>query len=308
VVGAGPAGLAFAERLARAGWQVSVYERNREIGGLLATGVPPFKLERSLLARRRDWLEAAGVRFALGCTVDGARVRQLVAGHDALFLGTGGQRPRAVDLSGRETPGVVEALDLLAAVGAGRGPDLGGARVLVLGGGDTAMDCARSALRLGAAGVTLAYRGPAQRLRASPGEAAAARAEGVDFLYEHVPLAVAGGERVGTVSFATAHGERSVACERVILAFGQQPDPQDWLAALGVATDEAGRIRVDAAGRTSNPRVYAGGDNTRGPDLVVQAVAAGRRAAEGLLAAPPPRRARGARMPAARLPGRELPA
>jgi glutamate synthase (NADPH/NADH) small chain len=282
VIGAGPAGLAFAERLSRAAWTVTLVDRNPEIGGLLATGVPPFKLDRALLARRRQWLEEAGVELVLGVTVDGARARALADGNDVLFLGTGAQRPRSVDLPGRDRGGVLEALAFLAAVSGGRAPALTGLRVLVLGGGDTAMDCARSALRLGA-DVTLAYRGPRERLRASPTEARAADEEGVRFLFGHRPLAVEGAQEVTAVRFAADGGERSVACDRVVLALGQAPAPPAWLAALGVETDDIGLIRVDASGRTSNPRVFAGGDNSHGPGLVVTAIAAGRRAAEAVL-------------------------
>ncbi len=295
VIGAGPAGLAFAERLSRAGWAVAVLDRNAEVGGLLATAVPTFKLDRALLARRRAWLAAAGVDFHLGVTVDRARAEHLLAENDVLFLGTGAQRPRAVAMPGADRLGVLEALTFLAAVAAGRGPDLRGARVLVLGGGDTAMDCARSALRLGAA-VTVAYRGPRERLRASPKEVLAAEEEGARLLFEHRPLAVEGAHGARAVRFAVLGEERSVPCERVVLAVGQEPDPPVWLDALGVATEARGLIRVDASGRTTNPRVFAGGDNCHGPGLVVTAVAAGRRAAEALLAhrLPPARQPRSA--------------
>jgi glutamate synthase (NADPH/NADH) small chain len=284
IIGAGPAGLACAERLNAAGWTVTVYDRNREIGGLLATGVPPFKLDKALLARRRGWLQAAGVRLELGSELDGARVRQLAADHDAVFLGIGAQRPRPLHLPGRDLPGVLDALGLLANLNAGQAPDLEGGRVLVLGGGDTAMDCARSALRLGAAGVTIAYRGPESRLRATPGEVQAAREEGAGFLFGHSPIALIGDGRIQGVRFATEGGEVQVGCDWVIPALGQVPAPPDWLADLGVATDDSGRIRVDPEGRTSNPRVYAGGDASQGPDLVVTALAAGRRAAAAILA------------------------
>jgi glutamate synthase (NADPH/NADH) small chain len=283
VIGAGPAGLACAERLNAAGWTVTVHDRHHEIGGLLATGLPAFRIGKAFLARRREWLAAAGVRFVLGVVVDEAQIRGLAAAHDVLFLGTGAQRPRAIDLPGREKPGVLEALGFLAAVNAGEAPPLDGRRVLVLGGGDTAMDCARSALRLGAT-VTVAYRGPESRLRAAPAELAETRAEGAGFAFEHSPVAIVGADGVEAVRFATPSGEQPLACDCVILALGQQPDPPPWLATLGVATDDTGRIRVDAEGRTSSPRVYAGGDASHGPDLVVTALAAGRRAAAAILA------------------------
>lgn len=281
VIGAGPAGLACAERLNAAGWTVTLYDRNREIGGLLSTGVPPFKLDKTLLTRRRAWLEAAGVRFVLGKGVDGALAERLLAERDVLFLGIGAQRARSFTLPGRDKAGVLDALGFLAAVNEGQAPDLHGGRVLVLGGGDTAIDCARSALRLGAR-VTLAYRGPEQRLRAAPAEVQAARDEGVGLLLDHRPTAVLGTERVTGVRFATPSGEQVVDCDWVIPAFGQQPDPPDWLTDLGVATDAEGRIRCDPEGRTTHPRVYTGGDASQGPDLVVTALAAGRRAAAAI--------------------------
>ncbi len=283
VIGAGPAGLACAERLNAAGWTVTLHDRNREIGGLLATGVPPFKLDKSLLARRRAWLEAAGVRFALGVEVDQSLALRLAAEHDVLFLGIGAQRPRTVPLPGWDKGGVLDPLSFLAGVNSGLAPDLRGTRVLVLGGGDTAIDCARSALRLGAV-VTLAYRGPQARLRAAPAEVESAREEGAQLLLEHRPAEILGGDRLEAVRFDTPVGARRIDCDWVIPAFGQQPDPPAWLAGLGVETEPDGHIRCDGEGRTSHPRIYSGGDASGGPELVVTALAAGRRAARAILA------------------------
>jgi glutamate synthase (NADPH/NADH) small chain len=279
VIGAGPAGLACADRLAREGVAVTIYDRNPAAGGLLANGVPPFKLDKTLLARRVARLEAMGVRFELGVTVDAQRFDQLLGNHDAVFLGTGAQRSRPVSLPGRELPGVLDALDFLAAVNAGTAPSLLGKRVLVLGGGDSAMDCARSVRRLGAA-VAVATRGD---FRASPKEIEAAREEGVELLAQHVPRSLLGSEAVEGVCFDTSGTARDLPADRVILALGQVPAPPSWLAAHGVMLDEAGRIVVDGQGRTTHPNLYAGGDNTRGPDLVVTAMADGRHAAEGML-------------------------
>ncbi|MDQ1315848.1 MAG: glutamate synthase small chain, partial [Pseudomonadota bacterium] len=279
VIGAGPAGLACADRLVREGVAVTIYDRNPAAGGLLANGVPPFKLDKTLLARRVARLEAMGVRFELGVTVDAQRFDQLLGNHDAVFLGTGAQRSRPVSLPGRELPGVLDALDFLAAVNAGTAPSLLGKRVLVLGGGDSAMDCARSVRRLGAA-VAVATRGD---FRASPKEIKAAREEGVELLAQHVPQSLLGSGVVEGVRFDTSATARDLPADRVILALGQVPAPPSWLAAHGVILDESGRIVVDGQGRTTHPNLYAGGDNTRGPDLVVTAMADGRHAAEGML-------------------------
>ncbi|MBI5040740.1 MAG: FAD-dependent oxidoreductase [Gammaproteobacteria bacterium] len=281
VIGAGPAGLACAERLARAGIAVSVYDREPRIGGLLASGVPSFKLEPAVLDRRESALRALGIEFALGVEVDAARIRALRTRHAAVFIGTGAQRPRTVNLPGQNLAGVHEGLAFLRAVKTGE-IDLTGHRVLVLGGGDTAMDCVRSALRLGAE-ATVVYRGTETQLRASKREAKAAREEGARFVFEHRPLAIEGDAQVRGVRFATADGKQLLHCDLVILAFGFVADPPAWLAAIEVETDAQGRIRIDTQGRTSQPKIFAGGDNTHGPDLVVTALASGRRAAEAML-------------------------
>jgi glutamate synthase (NADPH/NADH) small chain len=281
VIGAGPAGLACADRLIRAGAAVTVFDRNRVAGGLLATGVPAFKLDKTQLARRIARLESLGVRFEQGVEVDAERFADLLDSHDAVFLGTGAQRSRPVSLPGRGLDRVGDALEFLAAVNAGVAPRLDGERVLVLGGGDSAMDCARAARRLGAQ-VTAATRGA---FRASPKELEAAREEGVTLLENHAPQALTGDGSVSGARLESGGKPVELAVDRVILALGQVPAPPPWLVAHGVKLDEAGRIVVDARGRTGHARLYAGGDNTRGPDLVVTAMAAGRLAAEGMLEA-----------------------
>ncbi|MEN8167150.1 MAG: FAD-dependent oxidoreductase [Pseudomonadota bacterium] len=169
VIGAGPAGLACAEHLNRAGVEVTLYDRATRIGGLLQSAIPSFKLDKALLTRRQELLEQAGIRFQLGRSIDGKALRGLIDTNHAVFLALGAQNPRKVDLPGRELPGVTPALGWLTKLNAGEREPLDGKRVLVLGGGDTAMDCARAALRLGAS-VTIAYRGPEDCLRASPKE------------------------------------------------------------------------------------------------------------------------------------------
>lgn len=285
VIGAGPAGLACAGQLVQDGCEVTVYDRQPVVGGLLASGVPPFKLDKSLLERRRQLLQAQGVRFELGVEVDEAQLRTLLASHDALFLGLGAPLSRDLGLHGRELTGVTDALSYLAEVNCtGGGTTLAGRRVLVLGGGDSAMDCARAALRQGAGRVTVVYRRDESLMRASPKEVELAREEGVHFIFERRPVAVLGIGAVNGMLFdIPGEGQERIDCDAVIFAVGQLLQPPAWLGRLGVATDAEGRIRIDAQGRTSHPQIYAGGDNTHGPDLVVTAIAAGRRAAGGML-------------------------
>jgi glutamate synthase (NADPH/NADH) small chain len=286
VIGAGPAGLACADELNKAGFQVTVHDRQREAGGLLAYGVPSFKLDKASVARRRNLLQDAGVRLPV-VEVDELMLHRLVAGNDAVFLGVGTQTPRPANLPGAGLAGVIDGLSFLSALNAsllgepGTPPDLRDRRVLVLGGGDTAMDCARSAVRHGASRVTVAYRRGPEMMRASPKEIAAAREEGVDFVFHKIPQAFVGTGLIEAVRFES--GE--LACDAAIVAFGQLADRPAWLGRLGVETDADGFIMVDGDGRTTNPKLFAGGDNTHGPDLVVTAVAAGREAGRAMAAA-----------------------
>lgn len=181
--------------------------------------------------------------------------------------------------------GVTNALSYLQQVNQGdNGADITGKRVLVIGGGDSAVDCARSAIRQGAAEVTIAYRGTEEAMRATPKEKQAAWEEGVRMKMEYAPTQVLGDESVSGVRFDNLVSDQEIIdCDTVIFAVGQINKPQPWMTRLGITTSQRGAIMVDINGRTSNPRIYAGGDNTLGPDLVVTAVAAGRRAAKGML-------------------------
>ncbi len=229
VIGAGPAGLSCAERLNRAGVEVTVYDLLDKIGGLLQTGVPAFKLDKASLAQRQALLEKAGICFMLGTPVDSSVLSCLLDQTDAIFLGLGAQKPRSIGLVGETLPGVEQALSWLEKINNGDRPSLTGQRVLIIGGGDTAMDCARSALRLGAQ-VNVAYRGPEERLRASPKEIALAREEGARFLFNHVPLECEGNSKIESVRFETSDGVAVIETEQVILALGQQPSPPACLA------------------------------------------------------------------------------
>ncbi|OHE82305.1 MAG: glutamate synthase [Lysobacterales bacterium GWF1_69_6] len=306
VVGAGPAGLACADRLVRAGIEAHVFDRHAQVGGLLSYGIPAFKLEKSVMDVRRAVLEGMGVRFHLGTEVDAALGGELLRDFDALFLGTGATTPVDAGLPGQSLPGVLSALPFLVANARrqrgerhpGDPPvELAGRRVLVLGGGDTAMDCVRSALRLGAAQVTCAYRRGEADMPGSRREVKNARDEGVRFLFHRQPLAIEGtGHATGvrlvetraaagrTGAIETVPGSEQVeGADVVILSFGFRPSPAPWWGEHGIALDAAGRVRTDgASGATSHPKVFAGGDNVRGADLVVTAVHDGREAAHAI--------------------------
>lgn len=294
VVGSGPAGLACADVLARLGVEVHVIDRAPVAGGLLSLGIPAFKLPRGIVARRVKLLEDAGVRFALGISV-GKDVawRDLANEFDAVFAGTGAARPVTLDLPGADNASVMTADVFLRAVAAKdwKLPDasfqietLKGRRVSVLGGGDTALDCARTAVRLGAASVSLVARRAKDALRARPSDLARAETEGVSLLCGRTfsslsisPDGTLNGLALRNVANPDEPSE-TLPADVVIVAYGFRPVPDGELQTLGVAYDNAGRIVTDDEGRTSAPKLWAGGDAVLGPALVNRAFADGRRA------------------------------
>lgn len=313
IVGAGPAGLAAADRLARAGVAATVFDRYEEIGGLLTFGIPPFKLDKETVKLRRRVLEGMGVEFRLGVEIGrDLPFDALLERYDAVFVGTGAYREVAAGLPGDDLPGVMPALPFLIAnvrrllgsdAGSDASLDLRGKHVVVLGGGDTGMDCNRTAIRLGAASVTCVYRRDEANMPGSRREVKNAREEGVRFLFNRQPLDVLGSERVEGVRVvetrlvadgrnrarpeAIAGSEERLRADVVIVAFGFRPSPPDWCVDAGIDVDDSGRLKVGGTGRlpyqTTNPRVFAGGDNVRGADLVVRAVHDGREAAASIV-------------------------
>ena len=309
VVGAGPAGLSCADRLRRAGIAVDVFDRQREIGGLLTFGIPPFKLDKAVVRTRRDVLEGMGVRFHLNVEIGrDLAFDSLLADYDAVFLGTGAYTFVDGELPGRELDGVHDALPFLIA-NANRllddqpvppALDLNGKHVVVLGGGDTGMDCNRTSIRLGAASVTCVYRRDEASMPGSRREVGYSREEGVKFLFHRQPLELVGdqgrvrGVRVVTTELVDSGDGRprprnvegsatELRADVVIQAFGFRPSPPAWCAEYGIALDASGRIVAGGNGRlpfqTGHAKIFAGGDNMRGADLVVRAVHDGREAA-----------------------------
>jgi glutamate synthase (NADPH) small chain len=314
IVGAGPAGLACADILVRNGVKPVVFDRHPRIGGLLTFGIPPFKLEKEVMETRRTLMEGMGVEFRLDCEIGaGLGLDELLAGYDAVFLGMGTYTPVQGGFAGEELPGVHAALPYLVANirhqlalpdAAHALISMAGKRVVVLGGGDTAMDCNRTALRQGAESVTCTYRRDEDNMPGSRRDYRNSREEGVEFLFNRQPIEIVGTGRVEGVKLietrlgaADARGRRVpmpvagsehiVPADAVIIAFGFLPSPPHWLAAHGIRLHDNGRVRVAAgahnAFQTTNPKVFAGGDMVRGSDLVVTAVFEGREAARGIL-------------------------
>ena len=312
VIGAGPAGLGCADVLTRNGVQAVVYDKNREFGGLLTFGIPEFKLEKEVVKRRREVLEGMGVEFVLDTEV-GTDVQfdQLLEEYDAVFLGMGTYTYMKGGFPGEDKEGVYEALPYLVAnnkkqleLDSPDYVDLAGQKVVVLGGGDTAMDCNRTAIRQGADSVQCAYRRDEENMPGSRREVNNAREEGVEFLWNRQPVEVVGNGKVEGIKVVTTalgepdeRGRRSpqaipgseeiIAADAVVIAFGFRPSPAPWFSDYGVEIDDGGRVVAPEQGacafQTTNPKIFAGGDMVRGSDLVVTAVWEGRQAAEGIL-------------------------
>jgi glutamate synthase (NADPH/NADH) small chain len=315
IVGAGPAGLAAADVLARQGIRSVVYDAYPEVGGLLTYGIPPFKLEKHVITQRRKILEGMGVQFVLNTRIgEDKTFDELLDEFDAVFLGMGTYKYVRGGFPGEELTGVHEALPYLVAnayreLGYEEQStpyvDLAGKRVVVLGGGDTGMDCNRTAIRQGAASVQCAYRRDEQNMPGSRREVQNSKEEGVQFLFNRQPVEIVGEDHVSGVKVITtklgaagadgrrrpepiAGTEEILPADAVVIAFGFQPDPADWFEDYSIATLPSGRVRVASLGeylfQTTNPKVFAGGDMVRGSDLVVTAVFEGREAAKGIAA------------------------
>jgi glutamate synthase (NADPH/NADH) small chain len=294
VVGAGPAGLACAGELASRGFEVAVFDAHDEVGGTVRTAIAPYRQVLDPLPAEREALKRLGVEFRFGVRIESREdLASLLETSDAVFLGVGLGADRLLDCPGTELPGFWQSLDFVDALKHGDAPAVGD-RVVVLGGGNTAIDVARESVRLGASHVTLAYRRTRDLMPAYDFEVEEAADEGVEFEWLAAPVELLGTRRVEGALFDRLRlgeqdsrgrhaleptGERfMLLADTVVAAIGQsaQPELVEWELV------PQGGVDVDAAGRTNLTHVYAGGDAVNGGASVVQAVAEGRRAARAI--------------------------
>ncbi len=328
IIGAGPAGLACADRLANQGVKPVVYDRYPDIGGLLTFGIPGFKLEKSVMRERKEFLQDIGVEFKLNTEVGkDISIEELRSEYDALFLAMGTYSRIEGNFKGFKAEGFVNALDyLIGNINQSENyqmenfpfKSLKNQKVVVIGGGDTAMDCVRSAIRQQAASVTCIYRRSKEQMPGSPQEVKNAQEEGVEFLFNQQPTSIetdANGQVIGVNMLQTRevsltndnqvpieppseqrkafetieNSERFISADCVITAFGFNPSPEPSFDELGLQLEEDGRVHLESnennehSLETNLRNIFAGGDMVRGADLVVTAVADGVQAANQIL-------------------------
>lgn len=316
VIGAGPAGLSCADVLTRNGIDAVVYDKHAQIGGLLTFGIPSFKLEKDVIQTRREIFEGMGIEFRLNVNVGvDVTFESLSEEYDAVFLGLGTYTDMTGGFEHEGASGVYNALDFLVGntqnlmkITENAKPFVSfeNKKVIVLGGGDTAMDCVRTSIRQSATEVTCAYRRDEANMPGSPREVQNAKEEGVNFQFNIQPLDIAvdaSGKACGVkfvrtqLGAADAKGRRSpepiagsefiMEADAVVIAFGFLPSPPQWMKDAGVELDSRGRVvavdNSEFALQTTKKNVFAGGDMVLGSDLVVTAVDQGRKAAIGIL-------------------------
>ncbi|MDX1474571.1 MAG: FAD-dependent oxidoreductase [Reinekea sp.] len=314
IIGAGPAGLGAADVLIRNGVKPVVFDRYPEIGGLLTFGIPEFKLEKKIMSKRREVFTEMGVEFRLNTEVGkDIEFQSILDEYDAVFLGMGTYKYMKGGFPGEDLPGVYDALPfLISNVNHNNGWEqdasefisLQGKKVVVLGGGDTAMDCNRTSIRQQAASVTCAYRRDEENMPGSRREVANAKEEGVQFLFNRQPVEIVGTDKVEGVKVVSTQlgepdengrrrpqviegSEEILPADAVLVAFGFQPSPAPWFEQYGIQLNDWQGVVAEENQRykfqTCNEKIFAGGDMVRGSDLVVTAIYEGRQAGEGIL-------------------------
>ncbi len=309
IIGSGPAGLSCATFLLRAGVKPIIYEKADQAGGLLTYGIPEFKLEKEAVHRRIEFLLEAGMEIHYNTEVgQDITFQEIYKQHDAVFIGIGATQGRKLDYKAYNTDNLFMAMPFLTNTQRkhwGKTYDkkyeIAGKKVMVIGGGDTAMDCVRTSIREGASAVTCVYRRDEANMPGSEKEVLSAKEEGVEFVFQATPKNLVSNEKdqvigvnfVKTKLVPHENGRASIEevedsnfiinSDVIILALGFSNEKLPFLTENGIEMNAWGGIVVDERGETSVPNVFAGGDTTRGADLVVTAALDGREAAMAIL-------------------------
>lgn len=296
VIGSGPAGLTVAGDLARQGFNVTIFESQAEPGGVLMYGIPEYRLPKQVVRQEIEKIEALGVTFLLNCVVGKQlNIDDIFAqGYDAIFIGSGTALPKSLDIPGAGLRGVIQATYLLhmaniyneGTVGRDKVPVIEGEHVAVMGCGNVAMDAARTAVRMGAASVTIVYRRTEADMPAIQAEYQAALQEGVKFLWQTSTTEFLGDENGKVVGLRanTPEGVKEYAFDRICLAVGSRPASRIVSTTEGIETDDNGYVLVKERpfGMTSRKGVFAGGDVVHRPQTVVMAMKAAKSVAVGI--------------------------
>ena len=310
IIGSGPAGLSCATYLLRSGIAVTMYERSDKAGGLLTYGIPNFKLDKKIVERRVKLLEEAGMELVLNCEVGKDISFDTIANqHDAIFIGIGATKAKEAGIPGENAVNVYKAMEYLTAIQRkqfgldyDKKFDFKDLDVVVIGGGDTAMDCLRTAKREGAKSVTCLYRRDEKNMPGSKKEYKNAMEEGVDFEFYTAPKEIIvdeNGKAIAIEAVKTKLGvkdesgrqkmeilkgsEHRIKADVIIMSLGFDPATPSFLAENGIETNKWGGVIVDENHETTTKGVYAGGDCYRGADLVVTAAYDGREAARSIV-------------------------
>ena len=296
VIGSGPAGLTIAGDLARQGFAVEIFEMEPEPGGVLMFGIPEYRLPKEVVRHEIEKIERLGVIFHLGTTIGKFYTidNLFERGFDAIFMGTGTGKPKKLDIPGIDHPGVRQAIWFLRRVSLFQNGSIDrrevivgdGDRVFVIGCGNTAIDAARTAVRMGSAEVTVVYHRTINEMKALRSEYDEAVAEGVRFMWNSSIVEIEGGEgnRLSRIAIETEGVRTTVPADRVILAVGSAPAARIVSTTEGIEVDSKGYVltRDTPYGMTTRKGVFAGGDVTNRPATVVHAMQDAKRVAEGI--------------------------
>lgn len=284
IVGSGPAGLSCSTFLTRLGYDVTVYEKRPQAGGLDTYGMAEYKMPKTVSLAEVDHVQKMGVKFVLnteiGSTISFA---DLAARHDAVFIATGLGATNKLNIPGEDLPGVYDALAFIERVKTREWKSVPiGKNVVVIGAGNTAIDAVTQAKRLGAEKVTLMYRRTEKDAPAYDYEMELARKDGIEFMWETTPVEIGGISSVSGMRIRQGDFEHKIDCDMVIKAIGQTKTTSFFTDVIGVETDEKGRVIVKDHMQTSNPKVFAGGDCANGGAEAVDAAQMGKLAAQGI--------------------------